>query len=143
MSEYQVFNPHEKPLDELPIIYGLNNGRFGYYYEGELISEDGTNMGSHLCSDEGYMYGDLGIYKGSRPDRHKGFMKHYPDGYRMNFVREADVSAHEGLIRAFKLNKKMTEEANLTKDKNDRGAKGNQGKLDGEIPAGCCDAVEP
>jgi hypothetical protein len=23
---WAVFNPHDKPLDELPVIYGFNNG---------------------------------------------------------------------------------------------------------------------
>ncbi len=72
---------------------------------GALIAEDGTDLGSHLCSSEGYMYGDLGIIEGWRNDRHETFQKHYPDGYRMDFVRYEDVYAHEGLKKAFELNK--------------------------------------
>jgi hypothetical protein len=47
---------------------------------------------------------DLGILEGTRPDRHETFRKHYPDGYRMEFVPYAEVEAHAGLKEAFRLN---------------------------------------
>lgn len=102
--EYAVYNPHNKPLEELPVIYGFNNGGSSGWYHGQLIAQDGTPLGSHICSEEGFMYGDLGIREGSRPDRHEGFQKHYPDGYRMDFVSYENVNAHEGLQAAFKAN---------------------------------------
>lgn len=37
---------------------------------------------------------DLGILEGARPDRHEEFKKHYPDGYRMDFVPMTEVAAH-------------------------------------------------
>ena len=101
---YAVFNPHEKPIHELPVIYGFNNGGGSYFLSAVLIAEDGTALGSHTCSNEGYMPHDLGILEGSRPDRHETFRAHYPDGYRMDFVGYNDAAAHEGLQRAFKLN---------------------------------------
>jgi hypothetical protein len=109
-----VFNPHAKPLSELPVIYGFNNGGSPGFYHGCLIAEDGTGLGGHLCSGEFYMRGDLGISAGSRPDRHEGFRQHYPEGYRMVFVSHGDVLAHEGLRRAFELNAKLAEAAKVS-----------------------------
>lgn len=109
--EYEVFNPHNRPTNELPVIYGFNNGGSPGFFSGCLIAEDGTGLGGHLCSGEYYMYGDLGIQKGSRPDRHEGFRKHYPDGYRMDFVSYANVPGHAALNLAFERNKAIEAEA--------------------------------
>lgn len=106
---YAVFNPHGKPIEELPVIYGFNNGGSSYFLQGALIAEDGTALGGHGCSAEGYMYHDLGIMEGSRPDRHEDFQKHYPDGYRMDFVGYADVFTHPGLLAAIQRNKDSSE----------------------------------
>lgn len=106
MSEFEIYNPHNKPEEELPTIFGFNNGGSLGFFHGCLIAEDGTGLGSHLCSTEGYMYGDLGILKGRRPDRHETFKKHYPDGYKMDFVSYDDVPKNEKLQKAFELSKK-------------------------------------
>lgn len=103
MKRNAVHNPRGKPVEELPIIYGFNNGGAPGWYDGTLISADGHILGGHVCSSEGFMWGDLGIIEGSRPDRHETFQKHYPDGYRMEFVGFGDVSGHAGLQEAFKL----------------------------------------
>lgn len=102
-----VFNPHGKPIEDLPIIYGFNNGGSPEWYEAVLLASDGTCLGSHVCSHEGFMWGDLGILEGYRPDRHKLFAAHYPDGYRMEFVSHADVLGHAGLSKAIALNKQQ------------------------------------
>ena len=99
-----VFNPHNKPVVELPTIYGFNNGGGGGFLSACLIAEDGTPLGSHACSSEGYMPADLGILEGTRPDRHADFQKHYPNGYKMEFVGYEAVPAHAGLNAAFVLN---------------------------------------
>jgi hypothetical protein len=101
-----VFNPHQKPIDELPVIYGFNNGGSPGWYSAELLAEDGTGLGGHTCSAECYMPYDLGCLEGSRPDRHKSFRTHYPDGYRMEFISGDVVEArsHEGLEKAYRLN---------------------------------------
>jgi len=106
-----VFNPNERPLNELPVIYGFNNGGSPRWMSAVLLAEDGTGLGSHCCSSEGYMPHDLGCLEGSRPDRHETFKEHYPDGYRMEFIGKADVKSHEGLMRAYELNQKKTEES--------------------------------
>lgn len=81
-----VYNPQNLPVYDLPIILGFNNGGSPGWYIAQLVCEDGTGIGSHVCSDEYFMYGDLGILDGSRPDRHETFRDHYPDGYRMLFM---------------------------------------------------------
>ena len=104
-EKYAIYNPENQPVDELPIIYGFNNGGNKYFLSAELIAEDGTSLGSHACSSEGFMLGDLGILEGTRPDRHETFKKHYPNGYKMDFVSYDDVNKHEKLNKAFELNK--------------------------------------
>ena len=93
---YAVFNPHDKPIETLPVIYGFNNGGNPGMLHAVLLAEDGTPLGGHACSSEGYMPHDLGILEGARPDRHEEFQKHYPDGYRMDFVHHT----HAGLQQA-------------------------------------------
>ena len=99
-----VFNPRGKSLDDLPTIYGFNNGGSPGFFSAVLLAEDGDGLGGHLCSSEGYMRHDLGILEGSRPDRHEHFQAHYPDGYRMEFVPSDELHEHAGLNAACKLN---------------------------------------
>lgn len=97
-----VHNPNNLPVEQLPVIYGFNNGGSTGWLAAVLLAEDGTYLGGHCCSDEGYMPHDLGILEGTRPDRHEAFRAHYPDGYRMAFVGHADVLQHPGLVAAIK-----------------------------------------
>jgi len=98
---YAFFNPHNRPLEELPIIYGFNNGGPPEFYRACLLAEDGAGLGDHICSHEAYMTADLGVLEGSRPDRHETFREHYPDGYRMDFIPAPDVKTHPGLEAAY------------------------------------------
>ena len=86
------------------MIYGFNNGGSEDWWRAVLIAEDGTGLGSHICSAEAYMPHDLGVLDGSMPNRHLGFREHYPGGYRMDFVKGCDVLAHPGLSVAYKKN---------------------------------------
>jgi len=109
-NKHAVFNPDNKPESELPVIYGFNNGSCGIpqLYHAVAIAEDGTPLGGHGCSSEGFMPGDLGMIEGSRPDRHTNdFQPHYPNGYRCEFVPSESIEAHEGLQAAFAANKKL------------------------------------
>ena len=106
-KRYAVYNPHNKQLEELPIIYGFNNGGTSGFLSAQLIAEDGAGMGSHLCSHECYMRADLGVLEGTRSDRHEGFQKHYPDGYRMAFVQSEHVEDHPGLDAAYQRNQEL------------------------------------
>jgi hypothetical protein len=98
-----VYNPHSKPEADLPVIYGFNNGGSVGWLQGVLIAEDGTPLGGHVCSSEGYMPHDLGILEDTRPDLHEEFRAHYPNGYRMSFVGHAVVAKHAALLRAIEL----------------------------------------
>lgn len=100
-----VFNPHGKPVNELPVIYGFNNGGKPGWMLADLLAEDGTYLGGHVCSSEAYMPHDLGCIEGSRPDRHETFRKHYPDGYAMDFVSGLDARNHAGLQSAIAAHK--------------------------------------
>ena len=106
---YAVYNPHNRPLDELPLIYGFNNGGQPGWYSACLLAQDGTFLGGHVCSAEGYMLHDLGIIDGARPDRHEQFREHYPEGYRMDFVGFNEVEHHAGLTEAYRLNQMKKE----------------------------------
>jgi hypothetical protein len=108
---YAVFNPHNKPIEDLPVIYGFNNGGSPGWYSGVLLAEDGTGLGGHICSHEAYMPHDLGVTDGSRPDRHETFREHYPDGYRMDFIPGKDVLSHAGLEAAYQRNQAKAAEA--------------------------------
>lgn len=100
-----IYNPHDKPVEELPVIMGFNNGGQIGFLSAVAIAEDGTELGGHCCSCEAYMEEDLGIIEGFRKDRHEGqYQKHYPDGYKMEFVERSQIKKHEKLQAAFKLN---------------------------------------
>lgn len=99
-KQVAVFNPNNKDVATLPVIYGFNNGGEPGWMDAVLISEDGVCLGGHICSSEAYMPYDLGILEGSRLDRHEEFKKHYPDGYRMEFVGFDEVPSHKGLNEA-------------------------------------------
>ena len=100
---YAVYNPHNKSVETLPVIFGFNNGGKPEWYLAQLLAEDGTYLGGHICSHEGYMRHDLGILEGTRPDRHEDFRKHYPGGYRMAFVSYKDVKSCPELQKAVAL----------------------------------------
>jgi len=104
-----IYNPKNKELKDLPIIYGFNNGGRPGFYSAQLIAEDGTTLGGHLCSSEAYMPHDLGILEGTREDRHETFKKHYPNGYRMEFIPFEEVKNHVGLDEAYKKNQLIKE----------------------------------
>ena len=97
---FAIYNPHNKPAKNLPVIYGFNNGGGDNWWYGQLLSEDGYALGSHICSNESFMLHDLGISVDTRKDRHEGFRETYPDGYRMDFVGIEEVPQHTGLQAA-------------------------------------------
>lgn len=108
--KWAVYNPHNKPLEDLPYIYGFNNGGSAGWYSAQLISQDGHGLGGHVCSHECYMEHDLGILEGTQEDRHEDFKKHYPDGYRMKFIPSSEVRDSPELNEAYKLNQELKEE---------------------------------
>lgn len=95
-----IYNPNNKPVSELPVIYGFNNGGRTGWLEAVLIDQNGVLLGGHICTSEAYMPHDLGILEGTRPDRHETFRQHHPDGYRMEFVPYAELEGHAGVKAA-------------------------------------------
>jgi hypothetical protein len=89
-----------------PKIFAFSSVKGGGDGLAYAMAEDGTVLGSHLCSNELYVPHDLGVVAGSRPDRHETYAAHYPDGYEMEFVRAKDFESHRGLQAALILNRK-------------------------------------
>jgi hypothetical protein len=111
-----IFNPHNKDVNDLPVIYGFNNGGSPSWLHAVAIAQDGHALGSHICSDEGYMPSDLGILDGTRNDRHeKEYQPHYPNGYRMEWVPSTDIDGHAGLNSALAANKAIADAAEAVK----------------------------
>ena len=97
-----------------PKIFCFSNVKGGGDGIAYAMAEDGNVLGSHWCSNEAFVRGDLGVTEGSRPDRHEDYAKHYPDGYEMEFIPASDVSDHAGLSKAFELNQALAETADET-----------------------------
>ena len=87
-----------------PKIYCFSNVVGGGGGIALAMADDGYVLGSHYCSNECFVSRDLGVTKGCRPDRHKTYKEHYPNGYEMEFVPSAQVTTHTGLMKAFELN---------------------------------------
>jgi hypothetical protein len=105
------YNPHNKPIEELPIIFGFRNGGSEGWMQALAISQDGKVLGGHVCSSEGYMPHDLGILEGTREDRHTNdYQKHYPGGYRMRFIPSSEIETTPELLAALELAKAKTNE---------------------------------
>ena len=98
-----VYNPENRPIETLPVIYGFNNGGYPGWYSAVLLAEDGAWLGGHCCSSEAYMHHDLGLLEDTRPDRHETFREHYPHGYRMEWVPTDQLKTHEKFNNAIKL----------------------------------------
>lgn len=80
----------------------MEDGGDGLCY---AMAEDGTVLGSHWCSNEQWARYDLGVEEGHRPDRHEDYARHYPDGYKMEFIPVANLDTHKGFQRAYELNR--------------------------------------
>jgi len=101
-----VYNPEEKEISELPVIYGYSTGRellYPHSVPGYLIGEKGNVFRSQISSNEEYLPSDLGVLEGESPGRHEEFKKHYPNGYRMEFVKKEQMENNKGFREAYKL----------------------------------------
>lgn len=85
-------DPHDSAFDtsvenaddnDLPVIYIFSAARDG---DGPAyaMAEDGTVLGSHICSHWGYMRHDLH----ERGNRRQACEAHYPQGYRLVVLTE-------------------------------------------------------
>jgi len=96
----KIYNPNNLQVDDLPVIYGFNNGGEDNCFSGILISEHGDILGRHISSNEAFMLIDLGILEGTREDRDVEFKAYYPYGFKMEFVSFNDVLSHIKLLKA-------------------------------------------
>ena len=85
-----------------PKIYAFSNTMNGGEGEAIAMAEDGAVVGSHWCSNEGWVPHDLGV---TSDWHHEGYKEHYPNGFEVVFVKAADVDGHEGLQSAVKLHR--------------------------------------
>ena len=46
--EIAIYNPHNKPIDELKVIFGFNNGGRKGWLHAVLLSQDGDELGGHI-----------------------------------------------------------------------------------------------
>lgn len=93
-----------------PKIYGFVNGGSHGWYDVCGIAEDGVCLAGHCCSHPLYGPHDIGV---TSDWKHETYAKYYPNGFDVEWVE--DVKAHEGLQRAFALNKAMTKEEHEAK----------------------------
>jgi hypothetical protein len=102
MSEIgNVYNPNNKPVEELPSIfaYSIPSG-FGRDVFVYALAEDGEGLGNHMSSHDSWGKLDIGFAGDTRPDRHKTYQAHYPDGYKMEWTTIDD----DRLKTAIKIN---------------------------------------
>ena len=87
-------------------IYGFNNGGSPGWMQAIAICEDGHILAEHICSNEGFMFHDLGIehskWKHDQYDKHCG-----PGNWEISWVPRDQIEGHEKLPRAFELNKAL------------------------------------
>jgi hypothetical protein len=85
-----------------PRIYIFPNQHFGGDVLCYAIAEDGKLLASHVCSNESFAKLDL---SDSHPSRRDAYVSHYPNGYVLEFVPEANLNEHVGLRAAVSRNK--------------------------------------
>ena len=98
-------------------IYCFNNGGSARFLSTIAMAEDGNCLAQHCCSDEYYMAHDLGI---TSDWEHENYNAHYGEGnWELEWVDQPDK--HEGLKKAFELNKQLTfvDSNNLEKTQNE------------------------
>jgi len=112
-QEWVVFNPQGRPVGELPVVYAYGNNKANghHFVRAIAMAEDGHVLATHACSHEGYVMHDLGVVPNGWKNEH--YEKHYPDGYRMEFVRTDDILSHEGLLAAYERNQERAKAAQV------------------------------
>lgn len=105
-----VYNPNNVDEENLPVIYGFNNGGNERLIQVVALAEDGTGLDSHYCSNEQYLVSDLEIVGDSESSNHiKYYRSHYPQGYRMEYVPYDSIKTHDKLQKAISLNQQQGE----------------------------------
>lgn len=91
-----------------PKIFVFSNVHGGGEGPCYAMAEDGTVVGQHYCTCEGWAAHDLGV---TSDWHHEEYKAHYPNGYEMEFVPVSKISSHAALQEAFGLNKAQGEAA--------------------------------
>lgn len=94
----------------LPKIYGFVNGGSPGWLDVAGIAEDGVCLSGHVCSHPSFGPHDIGV---TSDWKHEIYRKYYPQGFTVEWV--ADVKAHDGIQRAFALNRAMSKEEHAAK----------------------------
>jgi hypothetical protein len=82
-SEQEAREAHSDPSKPAVFIVGSVGGLSRFDYTGHALAEDGTGLGSHLCSSLEWVHDDM------FSDHHqKDYREHYPDGYRIEWLGE-------------------------------------------------------
>lgn len=90
-------------------LYLFNNTQQRGWGNCFSITDDGTVLGNHVCSESSFMLQDL-YY---REDRKKAVDKYFGDEpYEVEVIEDDEVSTHKGLEKACQLNYARGEEAN-------------------------------
>lgn len=101
VSERETYEAHCDPSKPAVFIVGSIGGLSRYDYKGHALAEDGTGLGSHLCSSLEWVREDM------FSDHHQeAYREHYPDGYRLEWLGEwPEEGAHPAFDAALAINK--------------------------------------
>jgi hypothetical protein len=112
MKTLYTYNPNNLPVEELPYIIGFNNGGPEHLRSAVSIAQDGTVLGTHVCTHEGWMISDLGLSAETlKEHRTEAYIEHYPNGYRTTFITYNEAHHCAPLKEALALNAKNNPEA--------------------------------
>lgn len=93
-------------MSALPKIYVFARALDGIKdVQAFALAEDGTALCSHISAREELVPVDLGV-DGTKPQLEERYRKHFPGGYRVEFVKLADTDAHDGLRAALHANRR-------------------------------------
>lgn len=93
-------------------IYVFCNGCHAQdWHNATALSDEGLFLGGHVCSDHGFIPGDMGA-DGSKDWARKrdAYARAYPDGFEVVYV-EGPVKEHAGIMAAHAKHKAFDEAA--------------------------------
>lgn len=76
-----------------PTIFVFINGGIPGLLSGIAVAEDGTVVAGHGSSNEDWVRHDMGVAYGSTW-KHDLYEAKYPDGYKLEYVKNEDVMKH-------------------------------------------------
>lgn len=83
------------------IFCWVNSGKGTDWQNVMAMAEDGTYLAGHLSSSEHFAKHDIGL---TSDWKHDAYKKHYPDGYELVWVDDANPGNHAGLDEAYAKN---------------------------------------